>query len=49
MTTLLALEPAEVFAMLGVPPDGDWRLATCVSTGYPLGRWGIARRRPPNE
>ena len=39
----------EMFAALGVPADGGWICACCVSFGYPTGRWGVAERRPVQE
>lgn len=39
----------ESSAILGVPPDEGWAMACCVSFGYPLGRWGVAERRPVHE
>jgi nitroreductase len=41
--------PDEVAALLGVPKDEGWVQACCVSFGYPLGRWGVAPRRPAHE
>lgn len=47
MTTILgSFEPEAVFDILGVPTDKGWQLAAAVSCGYPLGRWGVARRAP---
>ena len=39
----------EVFEVLGVPTDKGWVNSAAVSAGYPLGRWGTAKRRPANE
>ena len=39
----------EVFEVLGVPPDRGWTNSAAVSAGYPLGRWGTAKRRPANQ
>ncbi len=41
--------PDETFEILGVPTDGQWIMACCVSFGYPTGRWGVATRRPVQE
>lgn len=47
LTTILAhFKSAEVFELLGVPDDRGWVLNAAVSAGYPLGRWGIAARKP---
>lgn len=40
---------AEVKEILGVPADKGWLQACCVSFGYPLGRWGVAPRRPAHQ
>jgi nitroreductase len=40
---------AEVFEVLGVPADEGWYLHGVVPMGYPLGRWGVAPRRPVHE
>jgi hypothetical protein len=32
-----------------VPADEGWRFASCVTFGYPTGRWGVAARRPVHE
>jgi nitroreductase len=50
LTGVLSIwHPDEVFDILGVPTDEEWRMACCVSFGYPLGRWGVAPRRPVHE
>lgn len=40
---------AEVFEVLGVPADEGWYMHGVVPMGYPLGRWGVAPRRPVHE
>lgn len=50
LTTILGVfRSAEVFELLDIPADKGWQLATAVSCGYPLGRWGLAKRRPVEE
>lgn len=50
LTTILAtFRSAEVFDLLDIPVDKGWQLAAAVSCGYPLGRWGLAERRPVEE
>jgi nitroreductase len=39
----------EVHDLLGVPGDSGWTLVCCITFGYPLGRWGVAPRRPAHE
>jgi len=36
----------EVLELLGAPRDGGWHLHGIVALGYPLGKWGVARREP---
>jgi nitroreductase len=36
----------EVEQVLGVPEGEGWNMACCVSFGYPMGRWGVAKRNP---
>lgn len=50
LTSILGIfHDAEVKEVLGVPAEGGWAQACCVSFGYPLGRWGVAPRRPVHE
>jgi nitroreductase len=45
-TRLFAGRAADVFEILGVPADGGWQMAACVTFGWPTGRWGVAERNP---
>ena len=38
-----------VFEVLGVPTDKGWVNNAAVSAGYPLGRWGTAKRLPADR
>ena len=50
LTTILGLfKEEEVAGLLGVPLDRGWTSAAAVTCGYPLGRWGIARRAPAHR
>jgi nitroreductase len=50
LTSVLGVfHDAEVKELLGVPADKGWMQACCVSFGYPLGRWGVAPRRPAHQ
>jgi nitroreductase len=50
LTTVLGVfHGGEAMEILGVPPGKGWELACCVSFGYPVGRWGVAPRRPVPE
>ena len=39
----------EVFELVGAPRGEGWHLHAVVPMGYPLGRWGVAPRRPVDE
>jgi hypothetical protein len=41
--------PTEVAELLGVPLDKGWQNAAAIPCGYPLGRWGIAKRAPVHQ
>jgi nitroreductase len=39
----------EVFDLLGVPKDAGWVQHGVVAMGYPMGKWGVAPRKPVQE
>ena len=39
----------EVLQILGVPTDEGWVMSSCVTFGYPTGKWDVAPRRPVHE
>lgn len=50
LTTILGVfETPAVFEALGVPEDKGWVLSAAVSCGYPLGKWGLAKRAPADQ
>lgn len=49
LTSVLLFEGDKVLEILGVPKDEGWQMASCVTFGYPTGRWGVAARRPAHE
>jgi nitroreductase len=49
LTSVLLFEGDKVLEILGVPTDEGWQMASCVTFGYPTGRWGVAARRPAHE
>jgi nitroreductase len=49
LTTILAFRKDEVFQLLDVPEGQGWEMSGCITMGYPLGRWGIAARKPVDE
>ena len=47
LTTVLGIfKQEELAALLGVPLEKGWTNAAAVTCGYPLGRWGVAKRAP---
>ena len=50
LTTILGyFKGTEMFEALGVPADRGWVNAAAITCGYPLGRWGVAKRNPVHE
>jgi nitroreductase len=49
LTTILGFRKEEIYRLLGVPAGQGWEMAGCITMGYPLGRWGVAERRPVDE
>lgn len=49
LTSAFMLNPQPLLELLGVPKDSDWLFSSCVTLGYPTGRWGVAPRRPVHE
>jgi nitroreductase len=49
LTSLLLFDHDTVLDILGVPGDEGWIMSSCVTFGYPTGRWGVAPRRPVHE
>ncbi len=49
MTSVFMFQLDAVLDLLGVPKDEGWIFSSCVTFGYPTGRWGVAPRRPVDE
>ena len=49
LTSVFMFQIDEVLEILGVPKDDGWLFSSCVTFGYPTGRWGVAPRRPVDE
>jgi nitroreductase len=50
LTTVMgAFHGDEVLKILNVPTDQHWLISSCVTFGYPTGKWGVAARRPVHE
>jgi nitroreductase len=39
----------EIVKILGVPTEQGWMVSSCVTFGYPTGKWAVAPRRPVHE
>ena len=49
LTSVFMFEMDPVLEILGVPKDKGWLFSSCVTFGYPTGRWGVAPRTPVHE
>jgi nitroreductase len=49
MTSVFMFQLDAVLDILAVPKDEGWIFSSCVTFGYPTGRWGVAARRPVDE
>jgi nitroreductase len=49
LTSVFLFELDSVLDVLAVPKDQGWIFSSCVTFGYPTGRWGVAPRRPVHE
>jgi nitroreductase len=49
LTSVFFFQIDEVLEILGVPTEEGWLFSSCVTFGYPTGRWAVAPRRPVHE
>jgi nitroreductase len=49
LTSVFVFQLDRVLDILGVPKTEGWLFSSCVTFGYPTGRWGVAARRPVHE
>ena len=50
LTTVLGMfKPQKAFEILNIPSDKGWKIDAVVTAGYPLGKWGVAKRTPVDE
>lgn len=49
LSTLLRYEHDAACHVVGAPVEEGWSLTACVGYGYPIGNWGVARRKPVHE
>ena len=50
LTTVLGMfKPEKAFGILNIPNDKGWKIDAVITAGYPLGKWGIAKRNSVDE
>ena len=49
LTSVMLFEADAVLDILGVPKDEGWLMSSCVTFGYPTGRWDVAPRVPVHK
>ncbi len=49
LTTVMSFKTEEVYKILDIPADKGWALNATITAGYPLGKWGVATRKPVEE
>jgi nitroreductase len=49
LTSVFFFQLDAVLEILGVPKEDGWLFSSCVTFGYPTGKWGVAPRRPVDE
>jgi nitroreductase len=50
LTTVLGMfKPQQAFKILNIPSDKGWKIDAVVTAGYPLGKWGVAKRNPVDK
>ena len=49
LTTAMSFKTEEVYEVLDIPADKGWALNATITAGYPLGKWGVAERKPVEE
>ena len=49
LTTVMSFETEKVFEVLNIPDDKGWTLNATITAGYPLGKWGVAERKPVDD
>ena len=50
LTTVLGMfKPQKAFEILNIPSDKGWKIDAVVTAGFPLGKWGGAKRIPVDE
>ena len=49
LTTVMSFKTEDVYEVLDIPADKGWALNATITAGYPLGKWGVAERKPVEE
>ncbi len=49
LTSVFMFQLDAVLEILGVPKQDGWLFSSCVTFGYPTGKWGVAPRHPVHE
>ena len=49
LTTVMSFETEKVFEVLNIPNDKGWTLNATITAGSPLGKWGVAERKPVDD
>ena len=49
LTSVFMFQIDKVLEILDVPTKDGWLFSSCVTFGYPTGKWGVAARRPVHE
>ena len=49
LTSVFMFQIDKVLEILRVPTQDGWLFSSCVTFGYPTGKWGVAPRRPVHE
>ena len=49
LTTVMSFKTDDVYEVLEIPTDKGWALNATITAGYPLGKWGVAERKPVEE
>ena len=49
LTTVMSFKTEKVYEVLDIPADKGWALNATITAGYPLGKWGVAERKPVEE
>ena len=49
LTTVMNFKTEDVYKVLNVPSEKGWTLNATITAGYPLGKWGVAARKPVEE